>query len=233
MSGAPPSANPADEDSLAGLLGFTFKKLMQSTVDNMLPCQVIGVSSDRTIPRVQVQHLILKVDTTNATISRGQVASIPVLQLGGGGFVLSFPVRVGDLGWIKACDRDISTFLSTYNAAQPQTYRQFNFSDALFIPDVMHGYIIAEEDQENVVLQSVDGTVKIALSSDKIIFTAPQFEFNGPALFKDQVTIEGGMAATGGGDNSAIIAGNLLVTGNQRVDGDITAGGDITPNDPG
>lgn len=198
-----PDIDPANNDTLAGTLQFAFYKLLQG-VNGMLPAQVIAY--DRTKNRVQVQLLIAVVGTDGSQISRPQIASIPVLLLGGGNFFLSFNLNPGDLGWVIANDRDISLFLQTYSEAAPNTGRIKNFSDGVFIPSVMTGYTIASEDSENVVLQNLDGTVKITLGTGMINISAPL------------VTIEGynPVSITPSGGTLAVI-------------GDITATGSITP----
>jgi phage baseplate assembly protein gpV len=118
----------------------------------------------------------MMVTTSDTTIKRAQLASIPVYQYGGGDFILSFPLKAGDLGWIKANDRDISIFLQSYANSAPNTIRKKSFSDALFYPDVMRGYIIAGEDANNAVLQNISGTVKVSLGADKIKVSAPTVE---------------------------------------------------------
>ncbi|OWK36890.1 Gp138 family membrane-puncturing spike protein [Fimbriiglobus ruber] len=113
--------------------------------------------------------------TANQVVQRAQVASVPVFQYGGGGFVLSFPVMTGDTGWIKANDRDISLFKQTTAASSPNTARLHDFADAMFFPDtLLNGVTIATEDAANAVLQNFAGTVKVALWSDLIKILAPQ-----------------------------------------------------------
>lgn len=172
MSGnAPPSQNPANVDSLTGLFDLVLTKFLQG-VDDMLPARVIAYN--RVTNRAQVQPMISMVTTLNEIVARGQIASIPVLQIGGGGFVLSFPIRTGDLGWIKANDRDISLFKKNYASAPPNTQRKHSFSDALFIPDTMLKQVtIAAEDLTNTVFQNLAGTVRLALWADKLKITAP------------------------------------------------------------
>ena len=138
------------------------RKALQST-DDMLPAQVVAY--DRNSNRATVQPLIRMVTTTGQQVSRAQIASVPVFNIGGGGFVLSFPLVRGDLGWIKASDRDISLFLQHYTEASPNTARLHTFADAVFIPDVMTGWNIDEADASRVVLQSLDGSVKITLGT--------------------------------------------------------------------
>jgi hypothetical protein len=133
------------------------------------------------------------VTTDKRRISRSNIASIPVLQLGGGGFVLSFPINSGDLGWVKASDRDISLFLDSYAETAPNTQRKHSFEDALFIPDVMmRGVTLADSD--GVCLQSLNGqnslvitdtevkitaAEKITLTADEIVFDSPNVSMDG------------------------------------------------------
>ena len=116
------------------------------------------------------------VTTDGENISRNQLASIPVINIGGGGSILSFNLIPGDLGWIKANDRDIADFLKRYSESIPSTKRLHDFNNGLFIPDVMTGWTIDPEDAENAVLQTLDGTVRVSLFPDKLKLTAPTVE---------------------------------------------------------
>ena len=212
-----PSLDPADNNSLAGSIRFAFSKLIQK-VNGMLPAQVIEY--DRVTNRVQVQLLISLVTTSGASVPRAQIASIPVLLLGGGGLFLSFPIASGDLGWVIANDRDISNFLSTYAQSIPNTNRICQFSDGLFIPDVMRGYTLASDAAGSVVLQNLDGTVSISVSNTDVTITAAQtvtvnaaHNLNVNASANSVFTLNAG-------------AGTLGVVGN------ITATGSITPGTP-
>lgn len=173
---APPAGNSANSDTLGGVMKFAFRKMLQYT-DDMLPAVVVAY--DRGTNRASVQPLISFVDTANQQTTRAQVASVPVLQLGGGGFVLSFPIKPGDLGWIKANDRDISVFKQAMQQTAPSTQRMHSFSDAMFIPDtMMRGVTIEGEDTENAVFQNLDGSVRIALWADQVKITAPKIILN-------------------------------------------------------
>jgi hypothetical protein len=176
MSNNNPSLDPADNGSLAGAVTFAFQKILQN-VNGMLPAQI--VSYDRTKNRAQVQLLIQIVGTDGSQYPRPQLASIPVFVFGGGGFRLSFPLKAGDQGWVIANDRDISNFLNSYSQSPPNTARIKNFSDGIFFPDVMKGLnTIDSNDAENMVLQNVEGTVTISISSDVITVTAPKVNIN-------------------------------------------------------
>lgn len=169
---SPPSYNPADYSSLNGAIAYALRKFLMDT-DDMLPAQVLAYN--RATNRVRVQIMVPAVTTGNQVVQRATVASIPVLQLGGGGFVVSFPINAGDLGWIKANDRDISIFNATLNnASGPPTQRLHKFSDAIFIPDTMFKDVaIAGEDANNLVIQNNAGTVKVSWWSNLLKILAP------------------------------------------------------------
>lgn len=232
---ANPSIDPANENTLAGILQFAFGKFLNN-VDSMLPAKVIAY--DRTKNRVQVQILIMLVATDGTTISRAQIASLPVLVLGGGGFLMNFNLNPGDLGWVIANDRDISSFLQTYSESSPNTVRKHSFADGLFVPDVMTNYTIASEDANNMVIQNLDGSVKISLGTGKIKIAAPIIELSGDVVIDNTMEVAGtltangqlvanaGITSNGGTDNTAVFNGNI------RANGNIAATGSITPDVP-
>lgn len=218
-----PDIDPANNGSLAGTLQFCLQKFMQS-MNGMLPARIIKY--DRTSNRVQVQLLITLITTQGLQVSRPQIASIPVMLFGGGGYFLSFNLNPGDLGWVLANDRDISLFLQKYQEAPPNTYRINNFSDGVFIPDIMTGYTIAEEDSGNAVLQNLDGTIKISLQPDRIKLTASLVEITGNLQVDGEINGLSGFNVSGGVGNT------ITATGDLRVIGNITASGNITPDVP-
>lgn len=200
----PPSIDPADEDSLVGAFRSVLTKFLQN-VDDMLPATVIAY--DRARNRATVQPQVMMGTTDGKKVSRAQVAEVPVLNFGGGGFVLSFPIKPGDLGWIKASDRDISLFLQGLNEEWPNTRRLHSFSDGLFIPDVMRQWTLDGADQERAVLQSTDGATRIAIGANTVEITTPgTIKLNAPlAHFTGDVQVDGAITADGGVTGDGIV----------------------------
>jgi hypothetical protein len=156
----------------------------------MLPATVIAYDRAKNVASVQPQ--IYTVSTDGTVIKKAAVAAIPVLCLGGGGFLINFPLVAGSRGWIKANDRDISLYMQSGKMAAPNTQLLHDFSNAMFIPDVVNGYTLASEDDNNMVIQNFAGTVKIALWLDQIKITAPTLLVNCPqSTFDGSVTITG------------------------------------------
>lgn len=159
-----PSRRPGEDEDADGAIGFMFKKLMQKT-NNQLPARII--SYDRDANRAQVEILYQLTYTNGINVQMQAPASVPVVQIGGGGMVLNFPLKSGDLGWIKASDRDISLFLQSYASERGNTPRMHSFADGVFYPDVMKGWIV--DDPEAAVLQTLDGGTAIALKPGSVM----------------------------------------------------------------
>lgn len=190
-----PSQDPADTRSLVGSIKFAFKKLLEK-VDDMLPAQVIAYEPGP--PQfVTVQPLILTVGTSGQTTSAAQYAKIPVLTLGGGGFVIYCPIIPGDIGWLKANDRDISLFIQNGGPAAPQTNNLHRFSDAVFIPNAVRQFVLSEEDTNNLVLQSIDGVSKISIGTIKITIASTTIELDGIINMTGNLFVDGNIEATG------------------------------------
>jgi hypothetical protein len=185
---APPLYDFSDKGSLIGMLKFAFRKNQMST-DDMLPAVV--VSYDRVSNTVTVQPQIKLLTTDNKLISREQFVAIPVFAYGGGGFVINFPVKQGDRGWIKANDRDISLYTQNMLESGPNTFRLHSFEDGMFFPDVLTGFDIASEDAENMVIQSLDGTTKIAVGTGVINAVIPgaSIRMSGTAIAIQSTTL--------------------------------------------
>lgn len=187
-----PSKDPADEGTLGGAMRAVFKKMLQGT-DGMLPAKVIAYDREKNV--ATVQPVIAVLTTDGVSVPRAQVASVPVVALGGGGFVINFPLQAGDLGWLEASDRDISLYMQSLNDAQPNTYRLHSFEDGRFIPDVMRMFDASAVAADEMTIQSVDGAVRLTLSPGRIRMVTPevvidtdQMTVNGVTTFNSEVT---------------------------------------------
>jgi hypothetical protein len=202
MVDAIPSRGAANDDTLAGVLREILRKHSQG-LDDMLPA--IVEAHDRETNRVKVRPMISLVTTGKSVISRASIPSIPVLRLGGGGFFISFPLAAGDLGWVKASDRDISLFLQSLTESKPNTKRMHSFEDAVFIPDVIRAYDIASADANSLVIQSTDGATKFAMKDGEITLKAAVLKYEG------DVSITGAVTATGDITSDGTVTGKTEV----------------------
>lgn len=154
-----------DNDNLMVDLVKDILAAVKRSVEVSIPCIVTKVIS-RT--KVNVRPLIKIVAQDGASYERDIIEGLPVFTAGAGDKLVSFPVAVGNLGWIDASDRDISLFLQSYGNVEPPTSRMHSFSDARFVPDIMTNITIAAEDATAMVIQTRNGVVKIALDDGEI-----------------------------------------------------------------
>ena len=175
-----------DFPDLGGGLGGAFRgilqKWLQKSVDGMLPATLIAADDKREYATVQPQIMVLGTD--KSTTSRGQIAKVPIFTIGGGGFLLSWPIKPGDLGWIIASDRDISLYLQGGSKeAPPNTNRLHSFNDGLWLPDAARQWALDDEDKDNAVFQSYNGKTKVTLGADKIRMVHPTLvEVSAPSV---------------------------------------------------
>ncbi|MCX8972573.1 hypothetical protein NLN78_03235 [Citrobacter portucalensis] len=166
MPNPTPSQKPGQSDSLSGSMDLVLRKFLLD-VDDMLPARI--VSYDRNANRAQID-ILYKVTMTDGSLNPLMApAEVPVLTIGGGGMCLTFPIKPGDLGWIKASDRDMSLFLQSYEAEPGNTTRLHCFEDGVFIPDVMKDFVVS--DGAAATLQTIDGTTSVAVKPGSIVLT--------------------------------------------------------------
>lgn len=207
-----PSRDAADDGSLPSILSAWLKGYIRDNLDDMLPAVVVSYDDDSN--RATVRPLVMLGTTDGQKVSRAPLSSVPVFRFGGGGFFMRFPLKPGDFGWIKANDRDVSlVFQRNGEEDWPNTERLHNFSDSMFFPDTMSGWQIDGENTEALVIQSMDGSVCVALHDGKLTFTAPEAEFNIPeTTWTGNVTHVGDLARTGGGTSSGSLSHNGPLT---------------------
>lgn len=167
MPNPTPSQKPGQSESLTGAMDLVLRKFLLD-VDDMLPARI--VSYNREANRAQIE-ILYKVTMTDGSLNPLMApAEVPALTIGAGGMCLTFPIRPGDLGWIKASDRDMSLFLQSYEAEPGNTARLHCFEDGVFIPDVMKDFVVS--DTESATLQTMDGTTSVAVKPGSIVLTA-------------------------------------------------------------
>lgn len=155
-----------DDASFAAAVAFALRAFAKDNLDCCLPVKVVAYDRDKN--KATVQPLINKVLVGNKAVARTTITNVQCLANGAGGFVLSFPIKQGDKGWIIAADRDISDFKRSLETASPSSARMHNFADCWFIPDVFGEFDIIAEDDGRAVFQSNNGFSRVSVGSDDI-----------------------------------------------------------------
>ena len=176
-----PNSDQAGRDELQGGVTEAIRRFFLNEFEGMLPARV--VSYDDATNRAVIKPLVMIGTTSGGKVSRASVANIPVYRFGGGGFFMRFPVKPGDLGWLKANDRDISLIFQRGGLEDwPNTERLHKFSDAMFFPDTFKDWVIDGTNADAAIWQSMDGTVCISLHAGKARVVAPLVEVEAPTV---------------------------------------------------
>ena len=214
----PPSLadDPANlEGGLTGMLRFVLKKFAMNELDGCIPVRVTatdGRDYATVLPMVQL------VDTGGVRVSRASIARVPIFQIGAGGFVLSFPVVAGDLGWLIAADRDIQGYLSSLTEQPPQSKRFHDFRDGIFFPDSARRFAVSAPDGA-VSIEMQGGAIQLYLSPDKIEIKHPiTVQIDAP-----DVQVNGNITASGTIRAGQVIQGNIEL--GTHLHSGVTSGG--------
>lgn len=212
-----PSRSLDADSNMPGVLDLAIRKALLDN-DDMLPARIVSWDEKRN--RAQVDILYKVTMTSGAVNDMEAPAEVPTLVLGTGNLVLVWPLKPGDLGWIKATDRDISLFLQSYDKENGATPRIHCFEDGIFIPDAMKGFVMADSDA--ACLQTKDGKTSVAVKAKSITLTV------GSTWFK---VTDDGIESNKPIKAPQFTDGNLRLIGHVHKENDVkgNTGGAINP----
>lgn len=221
-----PNSKQAQQASLAGQLKGALSKWLREEVDDMLPARV--VSYDDATNRAVIQPLVMIGTTSGAKVSRASLPNIPVFRFGSGRFFMRFPIKQNDFGWLKANDKDISLIMQAQGRQEdwPNTERLHDFSDAMFFPDCVRGWLIDGANVDAAVWQSLDGSVCISLHGDEVNIKAPKLVADiasSTTINSPSVTINGAVDINGGS-----LTHNGINVGDNHIHSGVRSGPDVT-----
>jgi hypothetical protein len=194
---AKPDIDQASEGSPGGTMREVLEQWLRNDVDDMVPATVI--SYDDVKNRAVLKPIVMLGTTEGQKMSRAQVSNIPVFRFGGGGFFIRAPIKPGDMGWLKANDRDLSLIMQGGGKEDwPNTTRLHSFSDAMFFPDTFKSWVIDGANLDAMVIQSIDGSVCMSVHADKVNVKTPLFEVESPlSTFSGDIEVSGTSLLTG------------------------------------
>lgn len=167
---AMPSYPPACEVSEVAASDYIYN-VRKAALEVCIPAIVVEYERDKNI--VKVTPAVNEKTSTDKYIKRAEV-KVPVFSFAGGGFMMNFPLKKGDTGWLLSCDRDISLFKQQLTAINPNTERSHCIEDSFFFPDKVNKFNLDKEDKDNFVLQSLTRNLKLSFSGDTIkIYAGP------------------------------------------------------------
>lgn len=203
--------NTTDIDmSIFGNIPEIFKRIFRNFSMNFECCLPAVVDSyDRAKNLVTVIPAVNRLkspDTPDGDPIEIQRAKMTVnaIQTYGGNIGITYPLKKGDTGWIIASDRDSSIFKQNRGIAKPLNLDFHSYQYGVFLPDRIMGFVVAEEDNDALTIQSLDGKTRISIQDNRIKHTVGSITMeitptgiiiNGPVTISGPTTITNTLTA--------------------------------------
>jgi len=88
---------------------------------------------------VDVTPLVNQIDGQGNSTPHATIYNIPYLRIQGGSSAIILDPKHGDIGVCVFASRDITKVKSTKGQANPGSWRQYNFSDGLYLGGMLNG----------------------------------------------------------------------------------------------
>lgn len=223
-----PQSTWGEFNNIAFLVQQALGKMQTATLVRVESCTNAGGVSP--VGFVDVTPLVNQIDAQGNPTPHVTIHNVPYFRLQGGANGVIIDPVAGDIGVCVFASRDISKVKSTKKQANPGSFRQYSFSDGMYLGGMLNGtptqYVqfsaagIKIHSPTTVVLEAPDvqilaQTVEINASASATV-TTPTFTVNGATVLNGTVSQSGGGAAT--------------FSGSMTVDGDVTAQGTSVHN---
>ncbi len=111
-------------------------KMQTATIVNVVACSNDGGVSP--VGTVDVQILVNQIDGQGVPTPHITMYGLPYLRMQGGANAVILDPQPGDIGIAIFASRDISTVVSTKAQANPGSYRQYDFSDGMYLGGLLN-----------------------------------------------------------------------------------------------
>lgn len=112
-------------------------KMQTATIVKVEACSNDGGVSP--VGTVDVQILVNQINGQGVPTPHVTMYGLPYLRVQGGANAVILDPQPGDLGIAVFASRDISTVVSTKAQANPGSYRQYDFSDGMYLGGLLNG----------------------------------------------------------------------------------------------
>lgn len=148
--------------SLDGIISAVVKKNLLR-LQTCIPAIVKEVKGR---DKVVVSPAVQQIDSKWQSVPWADI-TLPVCTPSGNGLFVSFPLAVGDTGWIIAGDLDPSLFFKDKSRPQRQNLmNRHEYQFGYFVPDTINGYSVSADNDGALVIGSKDGSTEVVISNN-------------------------------------------------------------------
>lgn len=159
-----------------------------------------------------IQFTALQEDGSRAPIELRPIPDVPVVVLGGGGFVATFPIQAGDEALVIFADRCIDAWWQSGKVSPQAELRMHSLSDGFAIigPRSLPK-AIPNASPSSAQLRSIDGSTYVEVAAGRVVnVVAPAgINLTGPVMVEGNLSVIG--TTTGQGDFS--VTGKITASG--------------------
>lgn len=133
--------DPTTQASEYASLAFVIQQLLQK-MQTVTLVRVMSVSNDGDVSpvgTVSVQPLVNQMSGDRQPTPHGTIFNVPYFRLQGGTNAVILDPQVGDIGLCAFASRDISAVKSSKGPANPGSFRQYDWADALYFGGLLNG----------------------------------------------------------------------------------------------
>ncbi len=228
-----PSDSFGDFNNISFLVRQAIGKLQTATLVKVVACTNAGALSP--VGFVDVVPMVSQLDGVGNPTEHTTIFNVPYFRLQGGANAIIMDPEVGDIGIACFASRDISKIKSTKAPGNPGSYRQFSFSDALYIGGMLNAvptqYVqFSSEGIKILSPQLINLTApNITMDATDITMNTTSMEITTTTLAIDAetITIDASASVTMT-TPTFTLNGDMVVSGDIAVGGDVDADGDVT-----
>lgn len=208
--------NPYNQN-VGGIADAAIKKFSQK-IQTCIPAIIKEVKGRN---KVIVSPAVQQVNNDWQSVSWADI-TLPVYTPTGSGTFLSFPLKVGDTGWVIAGDLDPSLFLQDpTKPARQGVFDRHRYQYGFFLPSPMSALSIDSGDENGIVIKNGNtkivikdneieikssNTLKINANSVSITSSGNDITIDGTNFKNHNHTVPSGIAVNVGGETGATTA---------------------------
>lgn len=200
-----PSTTWGEFNNISFLVQQALAKMQTSTLVRIEKCTNNGGLSP--VGFVDVTPLVTQIDGAGTPVPHVTIYNLPYFRLQGGANAIIIDPQPGDIGVAVFASRDISKVKSTKKQAPPGSFRQYSFSDGMYLGGMLNGT------PTQYVQFNAEG---ITINSPALVnLVAPVIQLNAQT-----VTINASVSAT-------VNTPTFIVNGDTQMNGTLNATGNI------
>ncbi len=224
-----PSDTWGDVNTISFLVRQALGKLQTCTLVKVISCTNNGALSP--VGFVDILPMVNQLDGLGNPTEHTTIYNVPYFRLQGGANAIIIDPEPGDIGMACFASRDISKVKNTKQQANPDSYRQYSFADALYLGGMLnavpaqfvrfstagiqiHSPTQVKIDAPDVLIECQ--TMEVNASASMTV-TTPTFTVNGHSVLHGAVDQTGGAGVT--------ISGAVAAASSVAVSGALTGQG--------